>query len=66
MPGIMLDYTKMILQKVSFDALLFTKELKKAILWLLPDEIDDLKVWLQQFILDKPNLQHSMIVLKPR
>lgn len=60
----MLDYTKTVLQKVSFDAKLFTKELQKAISRLLPDEIEELKRWLRQFIDDKPELQQTLIYLK--
>lgn len=60
----MLEYTKTVLQKVSFDARLFSKELKKAISRLLPSEIEELKRWLLQFITDKPELQPSLIYLK--
>lgn len=60
----MLEYTKTVLQKVSFDARLFTKEVKKAISVLLPQEIEELKVWLKQFIDDKPELQQSLLLLK--
>jgi len=60
----MLEYSKTVLKKVSFDSKLFYKELKKAILNLLPDEIEELKLWLQQFITDKPELQQSLIYLK--
>lgn len=60
----MLEYTKTVLQKVSFDAMLFTKEVKKAISLLLPQEIEELKIWLQQFITDKPELQASLLLLK--
>jgi hypothetical protein len=42
----MLEYTKMILQKVSFDRLLFVKELQKGLNWLTPDEIKVLYNWL--------------------
>jgi len=41
----MLEYIKMILEKVSFDKNLFEKELKKAIRSLLPEEIVQLKSW---------------------
>ena len=41
----MLEMSKLILQKVSFDKNLFTKELTKAIQWLKPDEKLILKVW---------------------
>ena len=40
-----LDYVKVILQKVSFDAKLFEKELRKAIKTLLADEIKELRTW---------------------
>ncbi len=60
----MLEYYKTVLQKVSFDAKLFSKELQKAISKLLPFEIEELKRWLQQFITDKPELQGSLIYIK--
>jgi hypothetical protein len=41
----MLNYVKTVLSKVSFDALLFEKELRKAIKVLIADEISDLKNW---------------------
>jgi hypothetical protein len=40
-----LDYVKMILEKVSFDAKLFEKELRKAIKNLAIDEIKFLHEW---------------------
>ena len=40
-----LDYVKVILQKVSFDAKLFEKELRKAIKTLVTDEIKELRAW---------------------
>lgn len=58
-----LEYYKTVLQKVSFDVKLFSKELKKAITKLLPDEIEELKAWLQNFITDKPELQPTLIYL---
>jgi len=60
----MLEYYKTVLQKVSFDVKLFSKELKKAITKLLPEEIEELKAWLQVFINDKPELQPTLIYLK--
>lgn len=59
----MLEYTKTVLQKVSFDTKLFCKELEKALTRLLPIEIEELKLWLQRYIFDKPELQHSLICL---
>ena len=41
----MLEYIKTILTKVSFDAQLFEKELRKALLALLDEEIKILKTW---------------------
>ncbi|MET1259849.1 MAG: hypothetical protein HRT65_13800 [Flavobacteriaceae bacterium] len=60
----MLEYTKTVLQKVSFDAKLFTKELKKAVSRLLPNEIEELKIWLRQFVVDKPELHQSLLYLR--
>ncbi len=60
----MLEYYKTVLQKVSFDARLFSKELQKAISKLLPYEIEELKSWLLNFITDKPELQGSLILVK--
>jgi hypothetical protein len=41
----MLEYIKMILEKVSFDKSLFEKELKKGIKQLVPTEVRLLKEW---------------------
>ncbi|QCR23373.1 hypothetical protein [Pontibacter sp. SGAir0037] len=41
----MLEYIKTILLKVSFDKMLFEKELKKAFKVLALEEIQDLKKW---------------------
>ncbi|WP_247237558.1 hypothetical protein [Telluribacter sp. SYSU D00476] len=41
----MLEYIKIILQKVSFDRRLFEKELRKALRMLMPDEVKRLKNW---------------------
>ena len=41
----MLEYTKKILTKVSFDKTLFRKELSKAVRWLKKDELRMLRVW---------------------
>ncbi len=59
----MLEYTKTILQKVSFDAKLFAKEVRKAAKRLLPSEIEELRIWLIAYIYDKPELQQSLIYL---
>jgi len=41
----MLEYTKLILRKVSFSKELFGKELRKSIKWLKKDEIIVLQSW---------------------
>ena len=41
----MLEYVKTILTKVSFDASLFEKELRKGIGLLIRDEVDELRRW---------------------
>ncbi|MCC2548447.1 hypothetical protein LJY25_18515 [Hymenobacter sp. BT175] len=41
----MLEYAKTILLKVSFDQILFEKELRKALRMLVPDELVQLKEW---------------------
>lgn len=60
----MLDYTYFLLEKVSFDAQLFFKELQKALGRLLPNEIYELKIWLTQFVRDKPELLPSLDYLR--
>jgi hypothetical protein len=41
----MLEYIKMILDKVSFDSKLFEKELKKGLKELLPVDMKELRNW---------------------
>ena len=41
----MLNYVKKVLTKVSFDARLFEKELRKAIKVLIGDDLRELKQW---------------------
>ena len=41
----MYELSKRILEKVSFDKILFSKELTKAIKWVKPGEKTLLKVW---------------------
>lgn len=59
----MLDYTKSVLKRVSFDVNLFCKELVKACKVLLPYEIEELASWLSKFIEKKPELQHCMLLI---
>jgi DNA replication protein DnaD len=60
----MYNYTKSVLERVSFDAILFCKELEKAIKVLLPYEIEELTEWLLQFTKEKPELSHCLLTLK--
>lgn len=53
----MLEYTKLILSKVSFDVKLFKKEFEKAIHKLLPTEIQELVEWIKIEFKDQPVLQ---------
>jgi len=57
------DYTKKVLERVSFDPVLFTKELKKAIKCLLPYEIEQLKRWLAYFTSQHPELKQCLYVV---
>ena len=41
----MLEFSKKILKKVSFDKMLFKKELSKSIRWLNRKEVSALKIW---------------------
>ena len=59
----MFEYTTMILSKVSFDPNLFYKELKKAIDRLLPYEVEELKVWLDAYTKNKPELSHCKVLM---
>lgn len=52
----MFDYTIDVLQRVSLNLELFSKELKKAVERLLPHEVKELRIWLKKFTLDKPEL----------
>ena len=60
MPRMIYDYTKSVLEKVSFDPDLFMKELKKAIKKLLPYEVEHLRNWLVYFTAQHPQLRPSL------
>lgn len=60
----MLQYTKAVLMKVSFDVNLFYRELEKALSQLLPHEIEELKDWLESLISEKPELNYCMVLLE--
>jgi len=60
----MFEYTKTVLQKVSFNSDLFCKEVEKALKRLLPYEIDELTIWLKQFTANKPELYSCLHFIK--
>ncbi|WP_452597533.1 hypothetical protein [Pontimicrobium sp. MEBiC01747] len=60
----MFEYTKTILNKVSFDANLFCKEVQKALERLLPYEIKELKIYIESLIQENPDLDQCLIYLK--
>ena len=41
----MLEFCKKVLMKVSFDRILFRKELQKAIKWVQKEELELLRAW---------------------
>ncbi|GEP52408.1 hypothetical protein FNO01nite_30800 [Flavobacterium noncentrifugens] len=57
----MFAYTKTILERVSFDPVLFCKELEKAFKMLLPYEIEQLTEWVFSFTDQKPELRQCLI-----
>jgi hypothetical protein len=64
MPRTVFTYTKSILERVSFDAKLFCKELEKALKNLLPYEIELLRDWLIQYTAEKPELKQCLVYIK--
>ncbi|WPY97572.1 hypothetical protein [Christiangramia sp. OXR-203] len=59
----MFEYTKTILDKVSFDPSLFCREVKKAIDRLLPHEIEELRLWILPLTKQNPELNQCLIYL---
>ncbi|CAL2078344.1 hypothetical protein [Tenacibaculum dicentrarchi] len=60
----MYEYTKIVLEKVSFNTDLFCRELEKALNRLLPYEINELTIWLKQYTVNKPKLYPSLALVK--
>ena len=60
----MYEYTKTVLNKVSFDATLFCKEVQKAVRRLLPHELEELRIYIQSLIHQNPELNQCLIYLK--
>ncbi len=63
MSKVMYEYTKSILERVSFDPLLFCKELEKAIKTLLPYEMEQLREWLLNFTIERPELKQCLLIV---
>lgn len=57
------EYTKIVLNKVSFDKNLFCRELQKASRHLLPYEIEELRVWLLSLTTKKPELDTCLVYI---
>ena len=64
MPRMIYDYTKSVLERVSFDPLLFVKELRKALKVLLPYELEMLTKWLDYFTVLKPELKACLAIMQ--
>ncbi|NRR90680.1 hypothetical protein HSX10_03780 [Winogradskyella undariae] len=60
----MYEYTKTVLNKVSFDATLFCKEVQKAAKRLLPHELEELRIFINSLIYEQPELNQCLIYLK--
>lgn len=65
MTKINLSYTLSVLRKVSFNAELFSKEVRKASKYLRPSEWVELHQWLKRYTQDKPELQISLRYFNP-
>jgi len=59
----MFEYTKIVLDKVSFDPSLFCREVKKALQRLLPHEIEELRIWIIALTRKNPELNQCLILL---
>ncbi|WP_242529677.1 hypothetical protein [Psychroflexus sp. ALD_RP9] len=59
----MLEYSKQILAKVSFDAKLFCKELAKLTRLLQPHEIEEIRIFIQPLLRKNPELNRCLIYI---
>lgn len=64
MPRMIYDYTKSVLERVSFDPALFRKELRKALKNLLPYELEQLRKWLDYFTTGRPELRSCLSIVQ--
>ncbi len=62
----MFEYTKTVLEKVSFNTELFKLELEKAVNRLLPFELKELALWLKSFTINKPQLLPYIALVEKR
>lgn len=60
----MFEYTKEVLQKVSFDLNLFIREVQKALKVLLPHEIIELKEFVKNLVQTNPELKVSLTYIE--
>ncbi len=58
-----LDYTKEILEKVSFSVELFSREVKKAFKILSKEEFQELLIFIKKMTVQKPQLQVCLEVI---
>jgi hypothetical protein len=63
MASIYFYYTKSVLEQVSYDPVLFFKELKTAVQKLVPFELQKLKKWLQTYTKEKPDLKRCLFIV---
>lgn len=56
----MFEHNIHVLRNVSFDSVLFSKELDKAIHTLLPYDVERLVNWVNEFLEDKPQLKAEL------
>lgn len=62
----MLEYVKTVLVKVSFDQILFEKELRKSLRLLVQEEISEFKKWCYaQFSAIYPTVLNKVFALSP-
>ncbi len=64
MPTNKIMYTQKVLENVSFDPKLFSKELRKAVEYLLPYEVEILSKWLVTYVKSKPELHESLYLIE--
>lgn len=61
---IILNYTKEILEKVSFSVELFSREVKKAFRTLSKEDFQELLIFIEQLVIQKPQLEVCLEEIK--